>query len=548
MNNDLKIIKKKYGEEMMHLCRDLFPTLLEKEGLLPSLLLHSFHESHSLAQDIISEQLEYEFKSYIYQQVDVNDVENNKITKIDKTPEELLTDAGYQLYECHTEEDIQMFKKYYAPGEELCTFQGGRLHRCHVFFVVKDNVDEIKREDFIKPSREDAYGTSVMSIQFTKDFSHTLSIKNRYNHRVNNPDSTFANNLDNIIPGLTDSFDKYYGMHQQFTCDNFELPGYVKANDGKYYKYNCEIGNVYYCEDNVIIDNFEVKEYPKEKYLVFDYFILDLQSKMASLYDLDIVDSFPDILDEIEKINIEKDGDKKTVVIKQRGQEDAVLLGLDRSNNLVSFRNNHVENIPNDFLSYNERLKVLEMENAVIIGDNFLCSNWDLETLELSNATIIGNSFLNENRALCHIELPKVTNIGQGFLEYNQLISSCQFPSLEVIGNYFMRCNKKLNQIELPKATMIGNFFLEYNENINRVYLPEVKEIGISFLKCNKKLSSIELPKGISIGKNSCDAIFKLMKQVDHDDVGNDMKQVRQELDIMLDESHEKRESFDKER
>ncbi len=548
MNNDLKIIKKKYGEEMMHLCRDLFPTLLEKEGLLPSLLLHSFHESHSLAQDIISEQLEYEFKSYIYQQVDVNDVENNKITKIDKTPEELLKDAGYQLYECHTEEDIQMFKKYYAPGEELCTFQGGRLHRCHVFFVVKDNVDEIKREDFIKPSREDVYGTSVMSIQFTKDFSHTLSIKNRYNHRVNNPDSTFANNLDNIIPGLTDSFDKYYGMHQQFTCDNFELPGYVKANDGKYYKYNCEIGNVYYCEDNVIIDNFEVKEYPKEKYLVFDYFILDLQSKMASLYDLDIVDSFPDILDEIEKINIEKDGDKKTVVIKQRGQEDAVLLGLDRSNNLVSFRNNHVENIPNDFLSYNERLKVLEMENAVIIGDNFLCSNWDLETLELSNATIIGNSFLNENRSLCHIELPKVTNIGQGFLEYNQLISSCQFPSLEVIGNYFMRCNKKLNQIELPKATMIGNFFLEYNENINRVYLPEVKEIGISFLKCNKKLSSIELPKGISIGKNSCDAIFKLMKQVDHDDVGNDMKQVRQELDIMLDESHEKRESFDKER
>ena len=59
---------------------------------------------------------------------------------------------------------------------------------------------------------------------------------------------------------------------------------------------------------------------------------------------------------------------------------------------------------------------------------------------------------------------------------------------------------------------------------------------------------SIELPKVTSIGKNSCEAIFKQMKQVDHDDGGNDMKQVRQELDIMLDESHEKRESFDKER
>ena len=29
MNEDLKIIKKHYGEKMMHLCRELFPTLLQ---------------------------------------------------------------------------------------------------------------------------------------------------------------------------------------------------------------------------------------------------------------------------------------------------------------------------------------------------------------------------------------------------------------------------------------------------------------------------------------------------------------------------------------
>ena len=33
MKNDLKIIKRKYGEKMMHLVRELFPTLLEDEGL-----------------------------------------------------------------------------------------------------------------------------------------------------------------------------------------------------------------------------------------------------------------------------------------------------------------------------------------------------------------------------------------------------------------------------------------------------------------------------------------------------------------------------------
>ena len=34
MNQELKQIKKKYGERFMHLCRELFSTILEKEGRL----------------------------------------------------------------------------------------------------------------------------------------------------------------------------------------------------------------------------------------------------------------------------------------------------------------------------------------------------------------------------------------------------------------------------------------------------------------------------------------------------------------------------------
>ena len=33
---DLKVIKKKFGEDMMRLCRKLFPSLLEEKGLLSS--------------------------------------------------------------------------------------------------------------------------------------------------------------------------------------------------------------------------------------------------------------------------------------------------------------------------------------------------------------------------------------------------------------------------------------------------------------------------------------------------------------------------------
>lgn len=174
MNKDLKIIKKKYGENMMHLCRELFPTILEKEGILSQVILDSFEVSHELYNDLISNNLEAIFKNYIYERLDYK---IDKIVKITKTPKELLSEAGYDLYECHTENEIQKFKKYYSPGEELCTFEDRRLENCYVFFAVKKNIEEIKRANFHNPDRQDLYGTSVLSIQFTRDDAHHLSIK-----------------------------------------------------------------------------------------------------------------------------------------------------------------------------------------------------------------------------------------------------------------------------------------------------------------------------------------------------------------------------------
>ena len=277
MEEDLKEIKKKYGEKMAHYCREQFPILLEKKGLLPTLIESNFNEYHHLFDDLEKNSAEVMFKNYIYNLVNV---ENNLEIMIDKTPEELMSMAGYTLKECTTEEEIDEYKKYYAENEELCTFKGNRLERCRVFFAVKKDVDLIKRENFPYPKREDAYGTSVISIQFEKDGTNTLSIKNRYNHRVNNPDATFSNNLDNIISGLTTSFERHLGIIQKYRNNgDFELPNYVKANDGRFYKYNSEMNNICYCPDNIIIDNFEVKRFDKSRYLVLDHFIIDFKDK-----------------------------------------------------------------------------------------------------------------------------------------------------------------------------------------------------------------------------------------------------------------------------
>ena len=209
MIDDLKIIKKEYGEKMAHLCRELFPIILETKGLLSKIIMSKFARNYFLYDDLIENDMIEQFKNYIYSLVDV---ENKDYLSINKSIKELLNEAGYDFYECHSESDIQSFRKYYAPGEELCTFtNGNRLERCFVFFAVKKNVDEIKRENFQNPERQDEYGTSVISIQFTRN-GHTLSIKNRYNHKVNNPDATFGNNLENIISGLTKAFEDEYNL------------------------------------------------------------------------------------------------------------------------------------------------------------------------------------------------------------------------------------------------------------------------------------------------------------------------------------------------
>lgn len=409
MNEDLKIIKKKYGEEMMHLCRGIFPTLLETPGLLPQLMTSNFHESRDLYRDIMLNNLLVSFKNFIYSFVAVE--QNNRII-VNKSAVDLLAEAGYDLYECRTRADVEKFRKYYAEGEELCTFDDDRLYLFYIFFAVKKNVDEIKRENFSQPERQDLYGTSVMSIQFTKDKSHTLSIKNRYNETVFLPDATFSNNLDNIIPGLTNAFARDYGMIQQnFNSTDFSIPGYVRARDGRYYKYNYEINNIYYCPDNIIIDSFLVQKYPKEKYIILDYFMLDLQNKTLGLYDEKIMDSFLESIPKIEDIVINNIGTKKEIRIKT--VKGDVLVTVNKGNQIIALNNELVRIIGDNFMFFNEHLGSLSLPNAELIGNSFLFGNATLTSLILPKAVYIGHRCLFWDEVLTEIEAPNLKGISE---------------------------------------------------------------------------------------------------------------------------------------
>lgn len=454
MNEDLKIIKKKFGEDMMHLCRKLFPTILEKgNNELSTILLQSFYPNKSLCQDIISDNLITEFRNYILRTQNIN----TKKQSVDKTPQELLRQVHYTLYECHTEEEIQSFTKYYQPKERLCTFRTNRLNDCYVFFAVKDNADSLKREDFITPKRQDEYGISVISIQFTRDPTHMLSIKNRYNHTVPNPDATFSNNLDNIIPGLTLSFEKYYGLNQKYQSSFFDIPNYALASDGRLYKYNYELNNIYYCSDNIIIDNFEVKNYPKEKYLITDYFIIDLVNKTISLYDENIRDTFPSTIPPIKNIVITNTKDGKRVVMSLVEGQDIILL-LDKDNKLISIEDSNITKVPSNYLLHDNSLVSFKIENALNIGDNVLFNNETLIELESPQVQVIGNAFLYHNKSMKKLSLPNVSRVGSAFLYLNDSLKSISIPNLHYVGNGFLYVNTNIEELDIPIFDFENNY------------------------------------------------------------------------------------------
>lgn len=507
---DLDKIKNKYGEKMAHLCRTLFPTLLEQDGLLYSILYSKFAPSKFLYSDIIRNNLIDKFKEYI----DSFTVNEEELIVRRGTPKELMNEVGYILFECKCEQDIKMFDKYYVDSEKLCTFKDikNRLDNYYIFFAVKKNVDDIKREDFKCPERQDEYGTSVICLQFKKGVYNKLSIKNRYNHTVKNPDATFCNNLENVVQGLTRSFELTYNLDiRKNEKKDFEIPNYVKAEDGKFYKYNYEIHNIYYCPNNIIIDNFKVKKdyQEKERYIIFDYFILDMKEKIIKLYDQNIKDSFIDEFDNIQKVQIRKTKDKKFVCIEINNIN--VIIVLDKENKIISYQNGKLTKVNNSFLKYNYYLKTLYLPNVKEVDDNFLYNNTSIKSIFLPLVEIIGNSFLYKNNSIDYIIMPNINKIGNNFLYHNNILKRLYFPKINEIGNHFLHKNSNLTSLNFPYLIKIGDWFIEENIIISSVYMPHLEVVGRGFLLSNDSLKELSLPNLKIIG----DAFMKYNKKLE---------------------------------
>ena len=215
-----------------------------------------------------------------------------------------------------------------------------------------------------------------------------------------------------------------------YKIKNFEIKGYVRANDGKYYKYNYEINNVYYCPDNIIIDHFNVKKYDKSRYLIIDYFIIDLSNKSIRLYDKKLSDSFCDVIKDINKIEIDNiDSGKKITILCDNNKSLEII--TDKDGKIISLKMNKIYDIGDKFLSYNTSLQKFTAENLTEVGDWFLTCNNTLQELYLPNLKIVGHDFLRRNKTLQKFTAENLIKVGDWFLNNNHKLRNKILSEIE---------------------------------------------------------------------------------------------------------------------
>lgn len=521
-SKDLKIIKKHFGDKFAKLCKSLFPTILEKEGLLSKIVLDHFAPTRSLCNDIINDgDFEYEFSIFVS-----SFFKNDKeiFDAGDKTAEQLMDEAGYILYpECESKYEIDKFKNYYQPEEEICTFWDAdlRLSFARVWFAVKKNVDQIKREDFTMPFRQDEYGTSVISIQFTKGPASTLSIKNRYNHIVKNPDATFSNNLENIIPGLTNAFVKeyYINLDPESKVDT-DFTNYILAGDGKFYRHNIKNGGRIYCENNTIIFNNEPKMLDKSRYLVIDDHIIDKELKTID-NNVILFKSFKDRFESLDE-SWDSAGNVRTMkFMLKKGQvlndDDIAMLKTfnpkefeDENGNLIvqieikekdSFAASigAIEKIDEVINQDGDRVVLITPKHGNVVRLTLNAHN-EIVGYENSNVEIIGDNFMCENKALKKIVIENVKKIGKDFLYNNKDMEEISLKNVVHICASFMYCNEILKKFTAPRLKFINKEFLYKNNGIIELLLPSVEEIDDDFMSNNKILKKFIAPKFSLVG------------------------------------------------
>ncbi len=420
-----------------------------------------------------------------------------------ESPLKLLDRAGYDAFYADTQEKQDSIQNYYAPGEKLCTFGSNRYQTHYIVHAVKKNVDEIKRENFPNPRRDDEYGTSVISIQMRKEGNH-ISIKNRYNHTVENCDNTFNSNPDNIILGLSESLRRHFNV--DFSRQAVMLPdGYIEDNE-RIIKHHGERNNVYF-GDSFYVQDGVVHELDKRTEVMLDRFIYNNETKTLS-NPANLDDAFIDAFKqetEGKKIRIDKDKKTKHIHVFANGTEileiyDGQIVNLnfpsiteigsvERDGVLRRFMGGlpNLRRVKGNLNLSGLGLTKLPDLSHVVIDGSFVCDNNQLTTLEGCPKEVGGYFWCNQNQLTTLEGGPK--EVGGSFNCYNNRLTTLVGGPEKVSGNFICHHNQ-LTTLEGGPKEVGGSFWCHGNQLTTLKGCP--KEVGGDFNCYHNQLTTLE--------------------------------------------------------
>ena len=473
------IIKKQNGEGFARVLRD--KSLLD----IPDIANIVKYAGHT-AQDA------EKIFPYLWSLKEFKESQNTPVAN----PFQLLDQAGYHAFEVHNLDEQNSIKRFFRQNEELCTFRD--MHRYENYYIIHAVSHDVWRDPYAiqpakNPQRQDEYGTSVISIQIRKTGGF-ISIKNRYNHTVINPDQTFNSDPDEIIDGLSAALKAYFNVDWKST--GVRLPnGFIQMGN-QILKTNFEINNRY-IGDGFYTHGDSIIDIDKNNQVQLDYFIWDNQQKML-FNPLNERDTFPKTFNNFIQ--------NKKVTLLGKAPNQTILVDGEKvieieNNHIVTLNMPHITTVEDNFLFRNKHLRSISLPNVTTIGSNFLYNNLKLQSISLPNASTIGHYFLNSNKNLKSIDLPNVKTIGSCFLNNNCNLQSISLPKAEIIDNDFLQQNVNLQSLSLPAAVSVGTTFLMKNEQIKHLYAPRLQTVGHWFLYYNTGLTQIDLPSLKSVGE-----------------------------------------------
>ena len=408
-----------------------------------------------------------------------------------RDPIKLLDDAGYDAFYVNNLHQQNSIEKYFEPYERLCTFNDqSRYKDYYIIHAVKKNVDDIKRGN--PPKREDEYGTSVISIQIDKTGGF-ISIKNRYNHTVDNPDATFNNNPDNIIPGLTESLKNKFGVG--FMTQSAQMPDNFRMVNNQLVRFNYEIDNVYY-DEKYYFSGSEITKLNPDYEVMIDNVILDIRTGTIRTVNDGTKDLANILNNEISGVRVEKDKSTgETIIYITDENKNAQELVRTKNGCMTSLCLYKTAEVGNQFPRANKTLKKIYAPNLKKIGSRCFHMAENLENLYIPQLKEMGLDCFARAEKLSELNAPKLKNMGNGCFERARKIKKLYIPELEKMGSACFLSTDELLELNAPKLKKMGVGCFGYNAKLEKLYIPQLEEIMDGVFANIKHCQELNAPK-----------------------------------------------------